>query len=138
MVSKTSLPIQSASLLNPTPYSVDISLAATISLPAGVAVDLKPITLNLFTNTSTPLHPYIQVDLPETHLKGTTAIGIENKTVTIWDTDQFEDFLMDAIKAEEFTMQAEGGTVAYLGILKNKLVLDKKIKLSGASNTLSE
>ena len=86
--------------MNPTPKSVVYSMVASLKIPAGVTVDLKPLTLNIFTNETTPSDPYIRVRLPEYHLKGDTTVTIVNQTATILDLDQFEYFLSNAINSK--------------------------------------
>jgi hypothetical protein len=117
--------------MNPTPTSVVYSLLASLKVPAGITVDLKPLQLSLFTAETGPSDPYIKVDLPEYHLKGKTNLTIVNQTATILDQPQFEKFLASAVSSEEFTMSAAGSTTAYLGKLKAPLKLNKNVKLAG-------
>jgi hypothetical protein len=130
-VDNTSLPIHSASILSPTPTNIVYSMEASLKIPAGISVDLKPLTLNLFTNESSPSSPYIAVDLPEYHLKGDTTVTIVNQTATILDLDQFESFLSSSIIAKKFTLEAAGATVAFLGKLRAPLKFKKRVKLAG-------
>lgn len=107
-------------------------MVASLKIPGGVTVDLKPLTLNLFTNETNSTDPYIRVGLPEYYLKGDTTVSIVNQTAAILDVDQFEYFLSNAINSKEFTLSAAGSTVAYLGILKAPLKFNKNIQLAGA------
>ena len=138
LVDNASLPILSASLMNPTPDNITFSLVAQLKVPAGVTVDLKPITLNLFTNETSPSDPYIRVNLPEYHLKGNTKVEVVNDTAQILNQTQFENFLSYAVNSKEFTMQAEGATAAYLGILKAPIKLNKKVQMAGELKLISE
>jgi hypothetical protein len=131
LVDDADLPIRSARIMNPTPDSVVYSLVSSLKIPAGVAVDLKPITLSLYTNETGPTQPYIKVDLPEYHLSGETTISISNQSVTIIDQTQFRKFLATAVNSKEFTLSASGSTAAYLGILKVPITLNKNVKLGG-------
>ena len=94
-------------------------------------MDLKPITLSLFTQDTGPLDPYIQVSLPEYHVKGNTTISIVNQTTTILDMGEFEKFLTSAVYSENFTLSAIGSTAGYLGVLKAPIKLNKNVKLTG-------
>jgi hypothetical protein len=138
LVDNASLPILSASLMNPTPDNITFSLVAQLKVPAGVTVDLKPITLNLFTNETSPSDPYIRVNLPEYHLKGNTKVEVVNDTAQILNQTQFENFLSYAVNSKEFTMQAEGATAAYLGILKAPIKLNKKVQMAGELKLIPE
>jgi hypothetical protein len=134
LVDDTSLPIYSASIMNPTPSSVSYSLSSSLKIPAGLTVDLKPIILNLYTNETGPSNPYMRVSLPEYHLKGETAISITNQTATILDQAQFQTFLGNAVNSKQFTLSAGGSTVAYLGALKVPITLNKEVQLNGLNN----
>jgi hypothetical protein len=131
LVDNASLPIYSASITNPTPSSVVYSLSSSLKIPAGLTVDLKPITLSLFTNDSGPSDPYVKVNLPEYHLKGETKINITRQTVDILNQDRFEDFMESAVVSKKFTLSASGATTAYLGALKAPIKLNKEVKLTG-------
>lgn len=131
LVDNASLPIYSASIMNPTPSTISYSLSSSLKIPAGLVVDLKPITLSLYTNDSGPTDPYVKVNLPEYHLKGTTAINITRQTVDILDEARFEEFLHSAVANKEFTLSASGSTTAYLGVLKAPIKLTKQVKLTG-------
>lgn len=119
--------------MSPTPNSIVYSLLASLKVPAGVTVDLKPFALSLFTKETGPTDPYIKVDLPEYHLKGNTNLTIVNQTATILDLPQFQDFLANAVSDKEFVMSASGATTAYLGKLKAPLKLNKNVQLDGGS-----
>lgn len=131
MVDDAKLPIQSAMILNPTPSSVDYSLVASLKIPKGFSVDLKPIALSLYTEAMGEKEPYIKVSLPEYHLKGTTTVSISNQTAVILDQPQFQSFLSDAVYSQNFTLSTYGSTAAYLGALKAKIKLKKKVELAG-------
>jgi hypothetical protein len=131
LVDNTSLPIHSARIMSPTPNSVQYSVVSSLKIPAGVTVDLKPITLNLYTNDTGPDNPYIKVSLPEYHLKGDTTIGVTNQTAKILDQDRFIKFLANAVYSKEFTLSVAGSTTAYLGALKAPVKLKKDVKLLG-------
>ena len=89
------------------------------------------MTLSLYTPDTGPKDPYIQVTLPEYHLKGATTVTITNETATILDEPQFEKFLASAVGAENFTIAAYGTTNAFLGILKAPITLKKNVPLNG-------
>jgi Protein of unknown function (DUF3712) len=107
------------------------SLSSSLKIPAGLTVDLKPITLNLFTNDSGPTDPYIKVNLPEYHLRGNTKINITRQTVEILDQNRFEEFMESAVSSKQFGLSASGSTTAYLGALKAPIKLNKDVKLTG-------
>lgn len=132
------LPITGASIFNPTPTSVDFSLSANLKVPiSGVTVDLKPITLALFTPEIGAADPYLRLSLPEYHLKGEAIISVTNQTAVILDEPQFETFLGSAVASKNFTISADGTTYAYLGALKAKVRLNKQIEMPGQSSIIT-
>lgn len=117
--------------MKPTPHSVEYSLVASLKVPAGLTVVLKPFNLSLYTPTSGPKQPYIKVALPEYHLRGKEIIQIENQTAEILDKPQMINFLDEAVGAKNFTLSAYGHTAAYLGVLKAPIKLQKNIEMPG-------
>jgi hypothetical protein len=117
--------------MKPTPNSVEYSLSASLKVPAGVTVKLKPMTLSLYTPDTGPKDPYITVTLPEYHLHGKTTVNITNQTAEILDKSQFIDFLQSAVNADSFKISAYGKTAAYLGALKADITLNKKVDMTG-------
>jgi hypothetical protein len=92
--------------MNPTPSSIAYSLSSSLRILAGLTVDLKPITLSLYTNDSGPTNLYVKVNLPEYHLRGTTAINVTHQTVDILDETRFDEFIHSAVANKEFTLSA--------------------------------
>jgi hypothetical protein len=133
IVDNANLPIYSASIMSPTPNSVVYSLSASLKVPPGITVDLKPMNLSLYTPTTGPTDPYIKVSLPEYHLRGDDTVSIINQTAEILDVVQFETFLKEAVDTKTFTLDAYGATTAYLGILKAPLTLNKQVTMTGIS-----
>jgi hypothetical protein len=117
--------------MNPTPSTISYSISSSLKIPAGLSVDLKAIALSLYTNDSGPTDPYVKVNLPEYHLKGTTAINITCQTVDILDEARFEEFIHSAVANKEFTLSASGSTTVYLGVLEAPIKLTKQVKLTG-------
>lgn len=138
LVDNTKLPITSATLTNPTPDGITFSLVANLALPGGIGVDLKPMTLGLYTNTTGPTDPYLKVSLPEYHLKGKSVLSVTNDTAKILNQTQFEDFLSIAVNSVNFSMSAYGKTDAYIGAIKIPLTLDKKVEMPGNYQYLTE
>jgi hypothetical protein len=134
LVDNANLPIHWASIMSPSPDGVIYSMDASLKVPAGVTVDLKPMNLSLFTPDTGPKDPYIQVSLPEYHLKGNTNVTIINQTATIQNQTEFVNFLTSAVNSENFTLSAAGGTAAYLGILKADIKLNKNVELAGLNS----
>ncbi|KAL4891818.1 hypothetical protein BDV59DRAFT_203091 [Aspergillus ambiguus] len=131
LVDDAAIPIQSASVLRPTPDTITFSLAATINVPLGLGVSVDKFNLSLFDRDVKPRKPYVTAELGPVFLKGKSQLTITNQTVTIQDEDEFTKFLSKAVYSKNFTMSAYGKTTAHLGKLKVPLTLDKDVELAG-------
>ncbi|OAT13138.1 hypothetical protein BDBG_08398 [Blastomyces gilchristii SLH14081] len=101
MVDYTGLPVHAGKLMNPTPDSLDYSISAWLKVPAPFIVQLDPLTINLDRAQDTPEQAYVD----------------------------FTKFLFELTRT--FVLAVEGTTAAYLGKLRVKVKLDKKLELNG-------
>jgi hypothetical protein len=118
-------------LMSPTPNTITTSLTASLKVPLGLTVNLDPTQLSLYNPKTSPFTPYLTVSLPAQKLKGNTTIEVKDQVITIDNMGEFEEFLREAVYAEEFTLWAKGKTTARLGALKVSVTLNKGVKLKG-------
>lgn len=130
IVKSNNLPILSAGLTNPSPDHIDISLHTQLKVPPGIKARMDAQTLGLYINKDAKL-PYVEVDLPEYHLKGTSDIIVTNQTRSILNHTEFTDFLATALNARNFTIYVKSKTTVHLGALKTKVTINKALKLAG-------
>lgn len=120
----------------PTPNTITTSLTASLKVPLGLSVKLAPTKLQLYNPKTKPFKPYITVLLPTQTLKGNTTIEVKDQKVEIEDMAEFEEFLREAVYAEDFELFARGKTSASLGSIKVSVTLDKGVKMKGMSRKL--
>ncbi|EQL37894.1 hypothetical protein BDFG_00922 [Blastomyces dermatitidis ATCC 26199] len=131
MVDYTGLPVHAGKLMNPTPDSLDYSISASLKVPAPFIVQLDPLTINLDRAQDTPEQEYVGIPLPRLELKGNPTIELVDETVPILHQVDFTKFLFELTHQRTFVLAVEGITVAYLGKLRAKVKLDKKLELNG-------
>lgn len=117
--------------MSPTPNTITASLTASLKVPLGLTVKLDPTKLQLYNPKTKPFKPYLTVNLPAQKLKGNTTIRITDQVVEITEMAEFEEFLREAVYAEDFVLYARGKTTARLGAIKVSITLDKGVKLKG-------
>ncbi|RDW60250.1 hypothetical protein BP5796_11856 [Coleophoma crateriformis] len=132
VVNDNQLPVISASLLNPSPNSVQMSLVSTIDTPSAITTNLKPLNLSLAGPDNKT--PFLAILLPEKDLKGKTTIEVQGQTAAITNMESFESFLAVAMYNKNFTMQATGTTDAFLGAIRAPVTLNKQIEMAGLNN----
>jgi len=136
MVNKSPLPIYSATIVKPALDSIEYSLKGSLNIPKPFKVHMDPITLSLFDpeNKTAGIVPYAKVGLyyPDgADLQGNASVDITAQRAAILDKEVFHKFLEKAVYSETFELAAYGETTAYLGKLKAKLKVDKRVELNG-------
>ena len=124
-----------AQIMDPHPNSIVYSMNGSLSVPKPFSVRMEPVTLSLFIDEGLPqIKPYVEVGLfyPDgTTLKGNATVAIADQKAEIKDPGEFVRFLESAVYNEKFFLSARGQTTAWLGKLKAKLKLNKKVELKG-------
>ena len=135
MVDKADLPIYSAQIMDPTPRSVVYSMNGSLDVPKPFSVRMEPVTLSLIIDEGLPqFKPYVEVGLFYPNgktLKGNATVEIADQKADIKDPAEFVRFLESAVYNEKFFLSARGETTAWIGKLKAKLKLNKKVELKG-------
>ncbi|KAJ5601227.1 hypothetical protein N7510_010761 [Penicillium lagena] len=132
IVNDTSLPVYSASIMDPKPDKVTFTLHTSLKIPSGLRVHTDPLNLSLFNQEVKPMEPYLLVALPAYNLKGgTNMMSVTRHNTDILNEPQFVKTLTTAVYEKRFVMSAKGSTVGHLGALKAPLTLDKNVELNG-------
>ncbi|KAF9891854.1 hypothetical protein FE257_003339 [Aspergillus nanangensis] len=131
IVDDTDLPVYGANIVDPTPDTITFSLDTALTVPKGLKVRTDPLALHLFNRDVKPMKPYLQVNLASYTLDGHTDMHVTQADTKIEDEDEFVKTLSNAVYSRNFTMSAQGKTLAHLGALKAGLTLDKDVELAG-------
>ncbi|OAX83922.1 hypothetical protein ACJ72_01713 [Emergomyces africanus] len=131
MVDDASLPVHAGKLMNPMPGSVEYSITASLKVPEPFTVELEPFSLHLYRIQQAPEHAYVDLPLPQLKLKGNSTVEVIDTSVPILHMPDFTKFISEVTHQQNFVLAVEGTTTAYLGKLKAKLMLNKKLELKG-------
>lgn len=130
IVKNNALPVYSAGLTNPTPDQIDVSLHSSLHVPAGLSARMDAQTLGFYIDAHEKM-PFLEVDLPEYYLKGTSQLIITNQTRPILNQTAFTSFLINSLNTRNFTMYVRSKTTIHLGSLKTKVDINKGIRIPG-------
>ncbi|KKK26950.1 hypothetical protein ARAM_004353 [Aspergillus rambellii] len=127
----TNITVYSATMMNPKPDAVTLTLNTSLAIPLGLRVGIDPLNINLFNRDSNPRITYLTVPLPEYSLKGTTNLVATSNNTPVLDEDEFVRALAMAVYSKKITLSADGEPTVHLGALKAHLRLDKDVELAG-------
>ncbi|PTU23579.1 hypothetical protein P175DRAFT_0508236 [Aspergillus ochraceoroseus IBT 24754] len=127
----TNITVYSATMMNPKPDAVTLTLNTSLAIPLGLRVGIDPLNINLFNRDSNPRITYLTVPLPEYSLKGTTNLVATSNNTPVLDEDEFVRALAMAVYSKKITLSAGGEPTVHLGALKAHLKLDKDVELAG-------
>lgn len=116
-----------ASVLNPQPDSIQLTLQSALNLKIALPVRIEPINLNLFVRDNGADRPWSNVTIPGMTIKGNTTLGVENMHRPLIDQDTWVDYVHSVVFNKESTLSLKGTTNSYLGVLKSKVTMDKDV-----------
>lgn len=126
-MNRSDLVLTHASILEPRPDSMVLTMGSALKLPLSIPVRIDPMTLDLFNreqpgdNTT-----WGQVFLPSTMIKGNTTLGVTNQ-LTPLDAEQWYNYVWKVVHLHHPPLSVKGKTTAYLGDLVNHVTMDKDI-----------
>lgn len=126
VVNRSTLLLDSASVLEPRPDTVKLSLVSALKLPVSIPVSIDPITLELFNREQPMNNTWGKTYLPATTIKGNTSLGVTDQLTPI-DPDMWYDYVWKVVHLHHPPLSVRGKTMSYLGELKSKISLDKDI-----------
>ncbi|EAW09902.1 DUF3712 domain-containing protein [Aspergillus clavatus NRRL 1] len=132
VVDNSDLVLVEASVMEPRPDSVILTMKSALKLPIGVPVRIDPITLDLFN----PDHPgnttWAKIYINGTVIQGNTTLGVTNQFTPL-NADEWAHYVDNVVNMEHAPLCLRGSTMSYLGQLKSPVTMDKTIK----QNTLN-
>ena len=127
VVNKSSLVLVSASVLQPRPDSIQLTLLSALDLKLALPVRIEPITLSLYVRDTGANHPWGQVGIPGLTIRGNTTLGAENQPTPLLNETVWTDYVHDVVFQNETALSVKGTTNSYLGVLKSKVTMNKDI-----------
>ena len=130
VVDRSVLLLDSASVLEPRPDNIRLTLSAALKLPVALPVRIDPITLELFNREQPMNNTWGKTYLPAATIKGNTTMGVQNQHTPI-DPDMWYDYVWKVVHLSHPPLSVRGKTMSYLGELKSKISLNKDIPQTG-------
>ncbi|KAJ5965789.1 hypothetical protein N7481_012503 [Penicillium waksmanii] len=127
VVNKSDLVLVKASVLNPQPDSIQLTLQSALNLKIALPVRIDPITLDLFVRDDGADKPWANVTIPSMTVKGNTTLGVEDVYRPLINQDTWVDYVHSVVFNKESTLSLKGTTNSYLGVLKSKVTMDKDV-----------
>lgn len=116
-----------ASVLNPQPDSIQLTLKSALNLKIALPVRIEPIDLDLYVRDYNDNKPWTNVTLDGLTIKGNTTLGVENQHRPLIDQDTWVDYVHSVVFNKESTLSLKGSTNSYLGVLKSHVTMDKDV-----------
>ena len=125
------LPVNAASLLDPTPDTITFGIDTALNIPLKTPIKTEPFTLGLFNRETKPITPWLHTSFPAYTIKGYKRMVETNKDADILNEEEFIRTLSNAVHSKKFTLSAKGHTLAHLSALKAAVTLEKDIEMDG-------
>lgn len=137
VVNKSDLWIVNAEVLNPTPTTVEMTLAAKVDLKLALGVRLDPVIFYAFARSYGHENSYLQIDIPGQTIKGNYTLGVANQHTPLLNLTTWETFVHQTVFQKETALSLYGVTNGYLGVLKSHIVLNKDVMIPSESRGFS-
>ncbi|KAJ5220250.1 hypothetical protein N7468_009454 [Penicillium chermesinum] len=127
VVNKSDLVLVNASVMQPRPDSIVLTLQSALDLHLALSVRIEPLSLNLFERDTGPEYPWGKGNIPGITIRGNTTLGVKTQHTPLLNQTVWTDYVHDVVFKKESTLAVRGSTNSYLGVLKSHVTMDKDI-----------
>ncbi|KAJ5135031.1 uncharacterized protein N7515_004309 [Penicillium bovifimosum] len=128
VVNKSDLVLVNASVLNPRPDKIELTLLSALDLKLALPVRIDPITLDLYVrDVGGPEDHWGQAHLDGKVIRGNTTLGVNNVETPLTNGTTWESYVRNVVFKKETPLSVRGTTMSYLGVIKSKVTMDKDI-----------
>jgi hypothetical protein len=131
VVNKSDLVLVNASVLNPRPDKIQLTLLSALDLKIALPVRIEPITLDLFVRDTGAKNAWGQAKIDGKVIKGNTTLGVSKVETPLTNLTTWEEYVYNVVFEKETPLSVRGVTNSYLGVLKSKVTMDKDIMSPG-------
>lgn len=131
MVNKSDLLLVNASVMQPKPDSVILTLQSALDLKIALPVRIEPITLNLYVSGLEPQNYWGDITIPAQTIRGNTTLGVSNHYEPLHNLSTWNQFVHNVVFEKESGLSVHGATNSFLGVLKSHVVMAKTIRSPG-------
>ncbi|KAJ6032827.1 uncharacterized protein N7446_008879 [Penicillium canescens] len=127
VVNKSNLVVVNAEVMQPTPDTVQMTLAAKVDLKIALGVRIEPVKFYTFVRKYGHENAWGAIDIPGQTIKGNYTLGVNKQHTPILNSTTWQAFVHDTVFKKETTLSLYGVTYGYLGVLKNHITMDKEV-----------
>lgn len=133
IVNKSDLWVVNASVLQPNPDSVVLTLLSKVDLKLALPARIEPLEFHLFIREDEfgPDYPYADLPIAGQTIKGNYTLGVTDNFTPILNQTSWREFVREIVFQKETTLSLKGVTNAYLGVLKSHVTLNKDVTVRG-------
>lgn len=131
VVNKSDLVLVNASVLNPRPDKIQLTLLSALDLKIALPVRIEPITLDLFVRDAGAGNAWGQANIDGKVIKGNTTLGVTKIETPLTNLTTWDEYVHNVVFEKETALSVRGVTNSYLGVLKSKVTMDKDIMSPG-------
>lgn len=137
VVNRSTLLLTHASILEPRPDSVRLSVGSALKLPLALPAKTDPLALSLFNREQPMNNTYGKVYLPATTILGNTTLSTENQFTPL-DPEQWYNYVWKVVHLRHPPLSVKSKTTAYLGKLVSHVTLDKDVPQTSTAPCLED
>ncbi|KAL4895635.1 hypothetical protein BDV59DRAFT_211275 [Aspergillus ambiguus] len=126
VIDSASLLLVDASIMQPKPDSVVLTIQTALNLPISLPVRLDSNTLNLFNRDQPGNSTYVKVYSDGQVIHGNTSVGVQNQFTPL-NLDPWTYYLRSVMFSPHAPLSAYGETNVHLGKLKSHIKIDKDL-----------
>ncbi|ODA83462.1 hypothetical protein RJ55_01976 [Drechmeria coniospora] len=132
VLSGQGLPIHGGTFQALSASQLILSLNTSLNSPIAATIDSVP--LYLYNRNTSVYSPFLNLGLPEQHVKGTTPATISNQTVTIINETELVRWFGQVFDEATVELSVRGNPTVRLGALSSSPSLDRTISLPALSS----
>ncbi|KAI1215173.1 uncharacterized protein F4807DRAFT_406187 [Annulohypoxylon truncatum] len=122
------MPISGGQFIAVSPTKLNVSILTSLDSPLPARID--PMTLLLYNKDTPTFSPFVNVSLPELHIKGTTPLNIKNQIVTVTNETELISWFANVFDQPTVTLSTRGDPKIHLGALHTNGHLDKTVTVN--------
>lgn len=132
LVDNQSLPVNGGSFLALSPTQMTVSLDTALNTP--LAADLDPLTLSLYNSETPEFSPFLELNLPASHINGYTEVVVVNQTCTILNQTELAFWFNNVFDQANTGLSVRGDTTVHLGALHSNAHIDKTVNVASLNH----
>ncbi|KAI2467941.1 hypothetical protein F4781DRAFT_289784 [Annulohypoxylon bovei var. microspora] len=122
------MPISGGAFIAVSPDQLNVSIITSLDSPLPANID--PVTLFLYNKDTPTFSPFVNVTLPDLHIKGTTELNVQNQIVTVTNETELTSWFANVFDQPTVTLSTRGDPEIRMGALHTKGKLEKTVTVN--------